>query len=278
MPATRSALLDSYWKDIRHCEPLSRDQEVNLVRRARDGDGEAMRDLIAANVRFVVSVAREFRGTGCPMNELISDGNLGLVEAARRFDETRGFKFITYAVWWIRQSIRRSLSERRGTVVAPSNRVADLKHVERARMKLSQALGRAPTVHEMAQETEFSTRRVNRALEVAIPDVHLDRSLYAEDEETSVASLFESDDPDTDAETQEHETTDLITRCLGTLGTREREIIRRYYGFDDCEPMTLEEIGHTFGLTRERIRQLRDIGLTQLRDRFGDVLFELSHN
>jgi RNA polymerase primary sigma factor len=93
-----------------------------------------------------------------------------------------------------------------------------------------------------------------------------------------VASLFESDDPDTDAETQEHETTDLITRCLGTLGTREREIIRRYYGFDDCEPMTLEEIGHTFGLTRERIRQLRDIGLTQLRDRFGDVLFELSHN
>jgi RNA polymerase primary sigma factor len=278
LPATRSALLDSYWKDIRHCEPLSREQEVDLVRRARDGDGNAMRELIAANVRFVVSVAREFRGTGCPMNELISDGNLGLAEAARRFDETRGFKFITYAVWWIRQSIRRSLAERRGTVMAPSNRIADLKHVERARLRLSQTMGRNPTVFELADDTGFSIRRVQRALEVAIPDVHLDRSLYTEDEDTAVSSLFESKDAPPDNEAQEHEEKNLVERCLSTLDSREREIIRRYYGFDDCEPMTLEEIGRTFGLTRERIRQLRDHGLTQLRARFGDVLFELSHN
>ncbi len=278
MPATRSALLDSYWKDIRHCEPLSREQEVELVRRARAGDGDAMRELIAANVRFVVAVAREFRGTGCPMNELISDGNLGLVEAARRFDETRGFKFITYAVWWIRQSIRRSLAERRGTVMAPSNRIADLKQVERARLQLSQRFGRTPTAFELADETGFSTRRVYRALEVAIPDVHLDRSLYSEDEDTSVSSLFESKDPAADSEVEEHEEKNLVERCLSTLGSREREIIRRYYGFDDCEPMTLEEIGRTFGLTRERIRQLRDHGLTQLRARFGDVLQELSRN
>ncbi len=278
MPATRSALLDSYWKDIRHCEPLSREQEVELVRRARAGDGDAMRELIAANVRFVVAVAREFRGTGCPMNELISDGNLGLVEAARRFDETRGFKFITYAVWWIRQSIRRSLAERRGTVMAPSNRIADLKQVERARLQLSQSLGRTPTAFELADETGFSTRRVYRALEVAIPDVHLDRSLYSDDEDTSVSSLFESKDPAADCKVEEHEEKNLVERCLSTLGSREREIIRRYYGFDDCEPMTLEEIGRTFGLTRERIRQLRDHGLTQLRARFGDVLQELSRN
>jgi len=278
LPATRSALLDSYWKDIRHCEPLSREQEVELVRRARAGDGDAMRELIAANVRFVVAVAREFRGTGCPMNELISDGNLGLVEAARRFDETRGFKFTTYAVWWIRQSIRRSLAERRGTVMAPSNRIADLKDVERARLQLSQTLGRTPTVFELADKTGFSIRRVQRALEVAIPDVHLDRSLYTEDEDTAVSSLFESTDAATDSETEAHEEKNLVERCLSILGSREREIIRRYYGFDDCAPMTLEEIGRTFGLTRERIRQLRDHGLTQLRARFGDVLHELSHN
>lgn len=278
MPVPRSPLLDSYWNDIRHCEPLSREEEVALVRRARAGDQDAMGELIAANVRFVVAVAREFRHTGCPMNELISDGNLGLVEAARRFDETRGFKFITYAVWWIRQSIRRSLAERRGTVTAPSNRVADLKDVEQARLALSQRLGRTPSAHELADETGFTLRRVQRALEVAIPDVHLDRSLYLDDDDTSVSSLFESEEPPADTEAEEHEAHDLVERCLGTLNAREREIIRRYYGFDNCEPMTLEQIGHDFGLTRERIRQLRDHGLTELRARFGEVLFELSHN
>lgn len=278
MHAHRSTTLDSYWKDIRYCEPLTREQETALVRQAREGDGDAMSALIAANVRFVVSVAREFRHTGCPMDELISDGNLGLVEAARRFDETRGFKFITYAVWWIRQSIRRSLAERRGTVSAPSNRVADLKQVERARVALSHTLGRTPNVFEMAEETGFSTRRVQRALDVATPDLHLDRSLYADDEDTDVASRFESEEPPSDMLTEEHETEDMLDQCLQTLSAREREIIRRYYGFDNCPPMTLEQIGHTFGLTRERIRQLRDHGLMLLRDRFGDVLFELSHN
>ncbi len=278
MSANRPALLDSYWKDIRHCVPVSRKQEIDLVRRARDGDGGAMHDLITANVRFVVAVAREFRGTGCPMNELISDGNVGLMEAARRFDETRGNKFITYAVWWIRQSIRRSFAERHGTVTAPSNRVADLRHVERVRQRLSQALGRTPDDFELTREAGFSTRRVQRALEVGIPEVHLDRSLYSDDEEKSVASLFESDDAPTDSVTEEHEEEEAVERCLNTLGPRESEIIRRYYGFGDFEPMTLEQIGYTFGLTRERIRQLRNIGLTHLRDRCGDVLFELSHN
>lgn len=278
MPATRSATLDSYWNDIRNCEPLSRDEEINLVRQARAGDRDAMGELISSNVRFVVSVAREFRGTGCPMNELISDGNLGLVEAARRFDETRGFKFITYAVWWIRQSIRRSLSERRGTVTAPSNRVADLKQVDRARLYLSQKLGRTPTEFELAEETGFTLRRVQRAIEVAVPDVHLDRSLFNDDEDTTVSSIFESPSPATDAETEEHEEHHLVEECLSTLCHREREIIRRYYGFDNCEPMTLEQIGVIFGLTRERIRQLRDIGLKKLQSRFGTTLLELSHN
>lgn len=277
MPA-RPGLLDSYWIDIRHCEPVSREREANLVRRARDGDGAAMHDLIRANLRFVVTVANEFRGTGCPMNELISDGNVGLAEAARRFDETRGLKFITYAVWWIRQSIRRSLSQRRRIVVAPSNRVADLQKVDSARQDLSQILGRTPTVFELADETGLSLRRVERGLEVAVSDVRLDRPLYADEEETSMTTIIESADPPTDNETVEHEERILVERCLGTLSSREREIIRRYYGFDHCEPMTLEEIGNTLGLTRERIRQLRDLSLTKLRARFGSVLFELSRN
>lgn len=212
MPA-QPGLLDSYWIDIHLCEPVSREREAELVRKARNGDGVALHDLITANLRFVVTVANEFRGSGCPMNELISDGNAGLAEAARRFDETRGLKFITYAAWWIRQSIRRSLSRRRRIVVAPSNRVADLRKVDSAR------------------------------------------------EETSVTTIFES-----------------VERCLGSLDSRERGIIRRYYGFDHCEPMTLEEIGNTLGLTRERIRQLRDLGLTKLRARFGEILLELSRN
>ena len=205
MPATQTPLLDSYWKDIRHCEPVSREREIELIRRARDGDSGAMQDLIAANVRFVVSVANNFRGTDCPLSELISDGNVGLAEAARRFDETRGFKFVTYAVWWIRQSIRRSLSERRGIVVAPSNRVADLQKVENARHGLSQTLGRTPTLSELAHETGLSMRRVERGLEVAFPDIHLDRPFYADDEETPVATIFESADPPSDSETQERE-------------------------------------------------------------------------
>jgi RNA polymerase primary sigma factor len=278
VPEAASTLLSAYWQDIRQCDPISREEEVDLVRRAREGDDSAMAQLVRANLRFVVSVAKEFRGTGQPLHELISDGNLGLLEAARRFDERRGFKFITYAVWWIRQSIRKSLSERRRTVAAPTNRIADLKTVERGQYRLAQQLGRTPSLFEIAAEVGFSTQRVQRALELSVAEIHLDRSLYADDDDTSVSSLFEADLPAADDLTEEHEANDTVHRCLQSLDARQREILRRYYGFDGCKPMTLEEIGHIFGLTRERIRQLRDQGLTRLRDEFGETLFELSHN
>jgi RNA polymerase primary sigma factor len=273
-----SAVLNSYWHDIRHCAPVSREEEVRLVRRAREGDEEALAGLISANLRFVVSVAKEFRATGQPLNELISDGNVGLLEAARRFDERRGFKFITYAVWWIRQSIRRALAERRRTVCAPSNRVADLKDVERAQIRLSQSLGRDPSLFEICDDVGYSMQRVLRAMEVSSPDVHLDRPLYADEDDTNVSALFEADGPPPETQAEEHEFVDTIDQCLQILDTREREIIRRYYGFDGCLPMTLEQIGGTLGLTRERIRQLRDRGLAKLRREHEDVLVELSHN
>ncbi len=273
-----SAVLNSYWHDIRHCTPVSREEEVVLVRRAREGDEEALASLISANLRFVVSVAKEFRATGQPLNELISDGNVGLLEAARRFDERRGFKFITYAVWWIRQSIRRALTERRRTVSAPSNRVSDLKDIERSQVRLAQTLGRDPSIFEICDDVGYSTRRVLRAMEVSAPDVHLDRPLYATEDDTIVSSLFETDEPPPEYEAEEHEFVDTIDACLDVLDVREREIIRRYYGFDGCLPMTLEQIGKTLNLTRERIRQLRDRGLAKLRNEHADVLVELSHN
>jgi len=272
-----SAALNSYWRDIRHCAPVSREEEANLVRQAREGDDDALARLISANLRFVVSVAKEFRVTGQPLNELISDGNVGLLEAAGRFDERRGFKFITYAVWWIRQSILRALDERRRTVSAPSNRLADLKDVERSQLRLSQKLGRDPSLFEIYDDVGYSAQRVLRAMEVSTPDVHLDRSLYDNEEDTAVSSLFETDEPPPETVAEEHEFVDTIDRCLEILDGRERVIIRRYYGFDGCLPMTLEQIGQTLGLTRERIRQLRDRGLAKLRNEHGDVLAELSH-
>lgn len=270
-------LLDSYWHDIRTCEPISREAEVNLVRRAKRGDQSALNQLISANLRFVVTIAKDYRDTGQPLSELISDGNLGLMEAAKRFDEERGFKFITYAVWWIRQSIQRSLADRKRTVPAPSNRLADLKSVERTEGELSQELGRSPTVFELAREVGFSTQRIKRAREAGSADLYLDRSLY-EEEDTTVLSLFESREKAPQQLTEESDLENTVDRCLESLDVRERQIIRWYYGFGGHEPMTLEDIGNMWGLTRERIRQLRDRGLEKLRAQFGDVLVELSRN
>ncbi|MFH1570035.1 MAG: RNA polymerase sigma factor RpoD/SigA [Gemmatimonadota bacterium] len=270
-----SDLLDSYWHDIRNCEPISREEEVALVRRARRGDQEAMNRLVSCNLRFVVTIAKEYRDSGQPLSELISDGNLGLLEAAKRFDENRGFKFITYAVWWIRQSIQRALADRKRTVPAPSNRIADLKSVERTEGQLAQELGRSPTVFELSDEVGFSAERISRAREAGSSDLYLDRALYDE-EDTPVMSLFETSEKAPAAAAEETDLVSTVDRCLGTLDDRERQIIRWYYGFDGHEPMTLEEIGDAWGLTRERIRQLRDRGLDKLRDHFGDVLVELS--
>ena len=191
--AHSSDLLDSYWHDIRKCEPVSRQEEVTLVKRARAGDQQAMNQLISANLRFVVTIAKDYRDTGQPLSELISDGNLGLMEAAKRFDEDRGFKFITYAVWWIRQSIQRALADRKRTVPAPSNRLADLKSVERKEGEMSQELGRPPSIFELAREVGFSAERLSRAREAGSSDMYLD-PFYVEwaVELTGVSAVLET--------------------------------------------------------------------------------------
>jgi len=218
--AHSSDLLDSYWHDIRQCEPVSRREEVSLVKRAKAGDQQAMNHLISANLRFVVTIAKEYRDTGQPLSELISDGNLGLMEAAKRFDEDRGFKFITYAVWWIRQSIQRALADRKRTVPAPSNRLADLKSVVRKEGELSQALGRAPTVFELAREVGFSSQRLSRARESGSSDLYLDRSLFDE-EDATLLSLFESSEKRPHEVAEEIDLVSTVDRCLESLDVRE---------------------------------------------------------
>jgi RNA polymerase primary sigma factor len=273
-----SRVLDTYWHDIRDCTPVSQEEEVALVRRAKAGDSEALGQLASANLRFVVSVARDFQGAGQPLSELISDGNLGLMEAALRFDEERGFRFITYAVWWIRQSILRSTAVRRRMVTAPSNRVEDLKLVETVLSRMTHALGRTPTDAEISAETGFTQIRVRRALEVASPELRLDRALYGDEEATDVLSCFATAEPSADQELETAEAGSLVSHCFDILDDREREIMRCHYGFDGFDPMTLEAIGQRLGLTRERIRQLRNIALERIRERFGVALHDVSRN
>ena len=270
-------LVDLYWRDIRHCEPISCEEEASRVRRAREGDQSAMDELISANLRFVVSIAREYTGLGEPLAALISDGNLGLVQAAEHYDETRGFKFITYAVWWIRQSIRRAATQRRRTVPRPGNRLDDLRAVRTTERELTQHLGRGPTIAELAAGADISVDRVIRAREASTADMSLNRPADDNDE-ASVLSLVRSNGGQADEQIENAELAETVGVCLSILDDRERSIVKWYYGFDGHRTMTMGEIGRKWGMTRERIRQLRNRALEKLRRSCGDLLIGLSQN
>ena len=277
MPA-QPGLLDSYWIDIHLCEPVSREREAELVRKARNGDGVALHDLITANLRFVVTVANEFRGSGCPMNELISDGNAGLAEAARRFDETRGFKFITYAVWWIRQAMLKALAEQSRAARPPMNQVNDLQKVEKRAARLTQQLGRAPTPEEIAVSADISLERARSAIELSQSDLSLDAPLSGEDGDDTMQALLAMDGPGLDESFDQDALFRALHECINHLDEREQLILRAYYGLQQAQPMTLEQIGEVLSLTRERIRQLRDRALERVRVEYGELLLELSSN
>ena len=266
-----------YWQSIEYYQPLSREQEAALVRQARSGDEEALKKLVTANLRFVVSVAKEYAGYGLSMIELISEGNLGLMEAARRFDENRGFKFITYAVWWIRQAMLKALAMQKKTIPPPVNQMNDLKKLEREAVCLAQNLGRTPTPREMADKAGISLSRTTRALQAGKSDISLNASLYPDEGKTLISELA-GGERGIEEEFEQHSLEETVAHCLETLNKRECRILRRYYGLDGQPPMTLEEIGEGMGLTRERIRQIRDHALDKLRDRYGEVLVEFSRN
>jgi len=275
--AGTSGLVEAYWRDVEHYDLLTQEEEIELSRRARNGDEEARQRLVTANLRFVVSVAREYTGRGLSLMELISEGNMGLLEAVRRFDESRGFKFITYAVWWIRQSILKALAQVGKVRRAPASRLNDLRRIERGSEALSQRLGRVPTLEELVEDLSISQERACNALEVARQDLSLDAPLYGDGEE-SLAAFFAAEDADVEKEFEEKGLAEMLRECMEVLNERERQIICSYFGLEGHNPVTLEQIGTVLGLTRERIRQLRDKALSKMRRRCRERLLTFSHN
>ena len=264
MPSEMNSV-QSYLKDLRKYPPLSREEEQQTLRRARKGDQDAVDRLITSNLRFVVSVAAKYRGRGLPFSELIAEGNAGLLEALGRFDENRGYKFISYAVWWIQQSIQQAL-KRTGTVPTPANRQEDMSKIARRWREMTQHLGRTPTLDEVSIDMKITRERVERALHSALPDLRLDSPLdVSDDTSQTLLNILRTDDPDPDRLVLERNRRELIERSLSScLDEREDRIIRLYFGLDDRDGRTLEVIGRELGITRERVRQIRNRALGKL--------------
>jgi RNA polymerase primary sigma factor len=266
-----------YWRDIKDAEPLSRQREVELFTRAHQGDQQARQELVTANLRFVVSVASDYSHHGMSLIELISAGNVGLMEAIQRFDETRGFKFITYAAWWIRQAIFKALGENGRAVRAPMSQINDMIKVEKETGLLSQSLGRAPSREELADKAGLSLTRILTAQEVGQQALSLDAPLYA-DEDTPLASVLPAQQEGAESKAERTELKRALDACLQVLDARELRILRAYYGLEDTEPQTMEEIGDTLGVTRERVRQLSQRALAKLLHHGGELLAEFCQN
>ena len=274
---SKSTAVDIYWREIKDVQPLSRAEEVTLFTRARSGDEEARQQLIRSNLRFVVRVARDYKDYGLTLAELISEGNMGLLEAVKRFDETRGFKFITYAVWWIRQAILKALAEQGKIARPPMSQLNDLQKVEKQTSLLAQRLGRDPTLEEVAASAKISLDRARNALETGQRDLSLDMPVYP-GEEDSLLSVFDAGENSLEEDLERDHLSQALRTSMKVLDAREHQIIRAYFGLDNCAPMTLEKIGEGLGLTRERVRQLRDRALAKIRLHCGEMLLELSRN
>jgi RNA polymerase primary sigma factor len=259
--------IEKYLEEIGGYSPLPPEEEIELARRIREGDATALDRLVKANLRFVISVAKEYQGQGLPLQDLISEGNLGLIKAAQRFDETRGFKFISYAVWWIRQSILQALAEQSRVVRLPLNRVGAINKVGRALEELEKRFGREPSMEEVAEKMEMTAFEVADVLKTSARHLSLDEP-FKEDEGNSLLDVLESDRYAPPDEKLMQESLQVeIDKVLSTLKPREAEIIRLYFGLDGDRPLTLEEIGEHFQLTRERVRQIKEKALRRMRHR-----------
>lgn len=259
--------IEKYLEEIGGFTPLPPSEEIELTRRIRKGDSRALDKLVKANLRFVISVAKEYQGQGLPLQDLISEGNLGLIKAAQRFDETRGFKFISYAVWWIRQSILQALAEQSRVVRLPLNRVGAINKVGRVLEKLEKRYGREPSMSEVADSMEMTDYEVADVLKTSARHLSLDEP-FKEEEGNNLLDVLESDKyaPPDDSLMQES-LKEEIDKVLVTLKAREAEIIRLYFGLEGDRPLTLEEIGEHFKLTRERVRQIKEKALRRMRHR-----------
>ncbi|MGB1216852.1 MAG: sigma-70 family RNA polymerase sigma factor [Saprospiraceae bacterium] len=261
-----SQSLEKYLQEIGKVDLLTPEEEVDLAQRIKQGDQQALEKLTKANLRFVVSVAKQYQNQGLSLSDLINEGNLGLIKAAQRFDETRGFKFISYAVWWIRQSILQALAEQSRIVRLPLNKVGSLNKINKAFSQLEQEYEREPSAEELADMLEIATTEVETTLSVAARHVSMDAP-FVEGEDNSLLDVLEnSNTPKTDTHLEYHDSLSReIGRSLGTLTERQADVIRLYFGIGVEHPMSLEDIGEKFGLTRERVRQIKDKAINKLR-------------
>jgi len=260
-----SQSLDKYLQEIGKVDLLTPDEEVDLAKRIREGDQRALEKLTKANLRFVVSVAKQYQNQGLSLGDLINEGNLGLIKAAQRFDETRGFKFISYAVWWIRQSILQALAEQSRIVRLPLNRVGSLNKITKTYGELEQKLEREPSPEELAEALDTTTSEVVDTLKIAGRHVSVDAP-FVPGEENSLLDVLENDGENApDQELNNESLRREVSRAISTLTQRESEVITSYFGLKGEHPMTLEEIGEKFSLTRERVRQIKEKAIRRLR-------------
>lgn len=257
--------LDKYLHEIGKVELITAEEEVILARKIKTGDADALNRLIKANLRFVVSVSKQYQNQGLSLPDLINEGNLGLIKAAQRFDETRGFKFISYAVWWIRQSILQALAEQARIVRLPLNKIGSINKINKTFTELEQEFEREPTAEEIATVLEMSPDDVKRALQSSNRHLSMDAPI-SDDEEGDLYDIFiNKDSPEPDKNLLTESLRREIERALTTLSGRESDILRLYFGLSGNPPHTLEEIGEKFGLTRERVRQIKEKSIRKLK-------------
>lgn len=257
--------LDKYLHEIGKVDLLTPDEEVTLARKLKEGDAEALNKLVKANLRFVVSVAKQYQNQGLSLPDLINEGNLGLIKAAQRFDETRGFKFISYAVWWIRQSILQALAEQARIVKLPLNKIGSINKVNKAFTELEQLYEREPSVDELSDVLEIAPDDIKEALKSSSRHISMDAPLTQDEDGNLYDVLLSHDSPPPDRGLLNDSLRKEIERALATLTPREANIIRLYFGLNGKHPHTLEEIGEVFDLTRERVRQIKEKAIKRLK-------------
>ena len=268
-PEHERDILDQYLHEVSKTPLLTQKEEIALARKVRAGDQECMQELVKRNLRFVISVAKKYQNRGLPLTDLIGEGNVGLLTAARKFDPDQGVKFISYAVWWIRQAILAALARQGRTVRVPLNRTADLSRIVRTAEYLRQTLRREPTPEEIADATKLSLEVVQSLAALNTGDVRLDAPLDPDGDRSLIERFIAEDLPDTEDQAMDRFLSDEIESALNTLQRRDAKVLRLYFGLDGGREHTLEEIGGMLGVTRERVRQLRDRALKRLRE--GDV-------